>query len=111
MKTFFYFGIMLLLITACSQKQQFDVIIRNGLIYNGSGEKPFIGDIGINDDKIVTVGDLEKARGLKEVDASGMAVSPGFINMLSWSHESLIQDGRSQGNIRQGVTLEVMGEG
>lgn len=90
---------------------QFDVLIRNGTIYDGNGGKPFTGDIGINGDKIAAIGDLKKARGKTEVNAKGLAVAPGFINMLSWANESLIADGRSQGDIRQGVTLEVMGEG
>ncbi len=111
MKRILYSVILFLLSVSCSPKERFDLIIRNGMIFNGSGEKPFVADIAVNDDKIIFLGDLKKARGKQEIDASGMAVSPGFINMLSWAHESLIEDGRSQSNIRQGVTLEVMGEG
>lgn len=89
----------------------YDLIIRHGTIYDGSGGKPFVGDVAVQGDRITAVGDLGTARGHREVEARGLAVAPGFINMLSWSTESLLQDGRSQGEIRQGVTLEVMGEG
>lgn len=98
-------------ITACSNKNQYDVIIRNGLIYDGNGSKPFKGDIAINSDTIAAIGNLSNASAIEIIDAKGMAVSPGFINMLSWATESLIEDGRSQSDIRQGITLEVMGEG
>ncbi len=90
---------------------QYDIILRNGTIYDGSGSDPFAGDVGIHGDKIAAVGDLGAVQATLELDVSGLAVAPGFINMLSWSTESLIQDGRSQSEIRQGVTLEVMGEG
>lgn len=90
---------------------EFDLVIRNGTIYDGSGGKPFIGDVAINGSTIAAIGKLKDARGKTEIDAKGLAVAPGFINMLSWATESLIADGRSQGDIRQGVTLEVMGEG
>jgi N-acyl-D-aspartate/D-glutamate deacylase len=88
-----------------------DVVIRNGTIYDGSGSDPLIGDVAVNGDVIAAVGGLPGVRGRVEIDVAGLAVAPGFINMLSWATESLIQDGRSQGDIRQGVTLEVMGEG
>lgn len=81
------------------------------MIYDGNGGEPYKGDIAILADTIVLIGDLSHASAKNEIDAKGMAVSPGFINMLSWANESLIEDGRSQGDIRQGVTLEVMGEG
>jgi N-acyl-D-amino-acid deacylase len=90
---------------------QYDLIIRNGTIYDGSGNAPSTGDIAIHRDSIAAVGKLTDARGKTEIDAQGLAVAPGFINMLSWATESLIQDGRSQSDIRQGVTLEIMGEG
>lgn len=90
---------------------EFDLVIRNGTIYDGSGGKPFVGDVAINGQTIASLGKLKDARGKTEIDAKGLAVAPGFINMLSWATESLIADGRSQGDIRQGVTLEVMGEG
>ncbi|MEW6304507.1 MAG: D-aminoacylase [Verrucomicrobiota bacterium] len=89
----------------------YDLLIRNGRIYDGSGNAPMTGDVAINGDKIAAVGRLTDARGRRTLDAKGLAVSPGFINMLSWATESLLHDGRSQSDIRQGVTLEVMGEG
>jgi N-acyl-D-amino-acid deacylase len=99
------------LLVACSPKSAFDIILRNGMIYDGSGSISYAGDIAINADTIAAMGDLKSARGEIELDAGGLAIAPGFINMLSWAQESLIEDGRSQSNIRQGVTLEVMGEG
>ncbi len=102
----------LLFFTACNpDKQEYDTIIRNGLIYDGNGAEPYKGDIGIKNDTISFIGDLSKSSAKNEVDAKGNAVAPGFINMLSWATESLIEDGRSQSDIKQGVTLEVMGEG
>jgi N-acyl-D-amino-acid deacylase len=89
----------------------YDVIVRNGTIYDGSGGSPYVGDVLVNGDRIVAVGSAAKAHGRSEIDATGLAVAPGFINMLSWATESLIADGRGQSDIRQGVTLEVMGEG
>jgi N-acyl-D-amino-acid deacylase len=91
--------------------ERYDIIIRGGTVYDGSGSPPVTADIGINADTIAAVGDLSSAKAGTEITATGLAVAPGFINMLSWSTESLIIDGRSQGEIRQGVTLEVMGEG
>ncbi len=100
---------------AAAQKKKpaetYDVVIRNGRIYDGSGGPPVLGDVAIRGDKIAAIGPLHKARGRTEIDAKGLAVAPGFINMLSWATDSLIYDGRSQSDIRQGVTLEVMGEG
>jgi N-acyl-D-amino-acid deacylase len=109
--------VLLLATIACTdQKEQqpatesFDLVIANGTIYDGSGGDPYVGDVGIRGDRIVAIGeDLGPAT--QTIDAKGMAVAPGFINMLSWATESLIEDGRSQSDIRQGVTLEVMGEG
>jgi N-acyl-D-amino-acid deacylase len=98
------------LLSACDSKK-YDTIIRNGLVYDGNGAAPFTADIGIKNDTIAFIGDLSKESAKNEVDAKGKAVSPGFINMLSWAPVSLIEDGRSQGDIRQGVTLEVFGEG
>ena len=91
--------------------EPFDLLIDNGTIYDGSGGTPFVGDVGIRGDRIVFVGPEAPAAGRETVDARGLAVAPGFINMLSWAVESLIEDGRSLGDIRQGVTLEVFGEG
>ena len=89
----------------------YDVLIRGGTIYNGSGAAPFVGDVGIRSDRIVYAGPPQGATAPRVVDAAGLAVSPGFINMLSWSNESLLVDPRGQSELRQGVTLEVMGEG
>ena len=89
----------------------YDLILRNGTIYDGNGGVPFVGDVTINNDVIAAMGKLADAGGRKEINATGLAVAPGFINMLSWATESLIEDGLSQSDIRQGITLEVMGEG
>jgi len=89
----------------------FDVIIKGGTLYDGTGAEGRITDIAIRGDRIAGVGDLANATAKTTIDARGLAVAPGFINMLSWSTESLIQDGRSQSDIRQGVTTEIMGEG
>ena len=89
----------------------FDVIIKGGTVYDGTGTEGRVTDIAIRGDRIASVGDLGNASAKKTIDARGLAVAPGFINMLSWSTESLIQDGRSQSEIRQGVTTEIMGEG
>lgn len=106
-----FFILMSLLFMACTSPKTYDVLIKNGQIYNGSGEKSFRGDIAINADTVAATGQLKGAKGNLEIDATGLAVAPGFINMLSWANVSLIEDGRSQGDIRQGVTLEVLGEG
>jgi N-acyl-D-amino-acid deacylase len=95
----------------CAAPARYDLIIRNGIIYDGSGSDPFAGDIAVAGDRVVRLGDIGQAVAGIEIDAGGMAIAPGFINMLSWSTISLLQDGRSQGEIRQGVTLEVFGEG
>ena len=89
----------------------FDVIIRNGTVYDGTGAEPRKSDIAIRADRIAGIGDFKSAKANTIIDAKGLVVAPGFINMLSWSTESLIQDGRSQSEIRQGVTTEIMGEG
>ncbi len=89
----------------------FDTIIRNGLIYDGSGVAPFNGDVGVKDGRIAALGDLSGACARTVIEAKGLAVAPGFINMLSWLTASLIIDGRSQSELRQGVTTEIFGEG
>ena len=89
----------------------YDVLIRGGTVYDGEGGAPRQADVGIVGDKVTAVGGLAKADARTVIDAKGLAVAPGFINVLSWSTESLIADGRSQGEIRQGVTTEVFGEG
>ncbi len=96
---------------ACAAQPDYDVLVRGGTIYDGSGDAPVVADLAIAGDTIAAIGSLPDATGRIEIDAEGLAVAPGFINMLSWATESLIQDGRSQGDIRQGVTLEVFGEG
>ena len=89
----------------------YDVILRDGTVYDGSGGPGVVADVGIVGDSIAAIGDLDRAAARLEIDARGLAVAPGFINMLSWATESLIEDGRAQSDVRQGVTLEVFGEG
>ena len=103
-----YLGLSL--IFSCSTTNNYDVLIKNGTITDGSGNPTYLGSVGINADTIAAIGKL-KATGTLEIDATGLIVAPGFINVLSWATESLIEDGRSQGDIMQGVTLEVFGEG
>jgi N-acyl-D-amino-acid deacylase len=88
-----------------------DLLVRGGIVYDGTGRPPEVGDVAIRGDRITTVGDVGRLAAPHVIDADGLAVAPGFINMMSWSNESLIEDGASQSEIRQGVTLEVMGEG
>src|ERR1043166_4099968 len=89
----------------------FDVIIKSGTLYDGTGGEPRLVDVAIRGDRIAGVGAFNNAKAKTIIDAKGLAVAPGFINMLSWSTESLIQDGRSQSEIRKGVTTEIMREG
>ncbi len=105
------YSLLLAVIFAGCKKQEYDIVIRGGTVYDGSGKPGVVTDVAINADTVAFIGDLSKAVGKKEVDAKGLAVAPGFINMLSWAVESLIIDGKSQSDIRQGVTLEVFGEG
>jgi N-acyl-D-amino-acid deacylase len=88
-----------------------DCVIKGGTVHDGTGGEGKRADVAIYGDRIVGVGDFKSAKAKTIIDANGLAVAPGFINMLSWSNESLIQDGRSQSEIRQGVTTEIMGEG
>ncbi len=88
-----------------------DWILRNGIIVDGTGAPGYRGDLAIDGDRIAAIGNLTHARGRRELELGGLTVAPGFINMLSWATESLIEDGRSLGDLRQGVTLEVFGEG
>ena len=117
MKTKFTSLLLALLIlfpcTSPSQPQSstFDVLIKNGIVYDGTGSAPINADVAIQGDRIVAIGDLKNAQARTVIDARGLAVAPGFINMLSWSITSLIVDGRSQSEIRQGVTTEIFGEG
>lgn len=100
-----------LLSSGAASPADYDVLVRGGTVYDGSGGEPFVGDVAIKGDKIAYVGPHAPGSAAKVVDATGEAVSPGFINMLSWAVESLIQDGRGLSDTAQGVTLEVFGEG
>ena len=91
--------------------EKFDLVIKGGTLYDGTGEKPRVIDIAVRRDRIVELGNFPPESANSVIDAKGLAVAPGFINMLSWSTESLIEDGRSQSEIREGVTTEIMGEG
>ncbi|HET9294190.1 MAG TPA: D-aminoacylase [Gemmatimonadales bacterium] len=101
----------LLLLLSCAPRPDYDLIIRGGTVYDGTGTPGRVADVAISGDTIAAIGDLAGKRAREEVDASGLAVTPGFINMLSWAVSDLLVDGRSQGDIRQGVTLEIFGEG
>ena len=105
----------LIFLTACSEevthKNDFDIIISNGVVYDGSGEEPTVIDIGIKGALISQMGDLSEYTANENIDVTGLAVAPGLINMLSWATQPLIVDGRALSDIKQGVTLEVMGEG
>ncbi len=90
---------------------EFDLILRGGTVVDGSGRAPFVGDVALKGDRVAEVGDLSDRAAEVDIDVGGLVVAPGFINMLSWSTTSLLVDGRSQGELRQGVTLQVMGEG
>lgn len=95
----------------CAQEAKFDVLIKNGLILDGSGNESYIGDLAIKGDTIAIIGQIEQVTAKQTIDAQGLAVAPGFINMLSWANTTLLHDGRSKSDLFQGVTLEVMGEG
>src|SRR5579863_3843674 len=97
------------LVTAC-RRTAYDVIVRGGTVYDGSGSPGKNADVAIRGDRIAEVGNLGAARGKVEIDGRGLAVAPGFVNMMS-SPDTLFEDGRSQSDIRQGVTLEIFGEG
>ena len=106
MRKFFSFlcaAFFVLNIAVCGCSGDYDVLIKSGLIHDGSGEAPYIADIAIDADRIVALGKLEADADVI-IDAKGLAVAPGFINMLSWAVESLIEDGRSQSDIRQGAS-------
>ena len=83
----------------------YDLILRGGTIYDGSGSEPYVGDLAIRGDEVAALGELGEATAPLELDVEGLAVAPGSVNMMSWANESLIEDGRSQSDIRQGVTL------
>ena len=103
--------LLALVLVGWSTAAEYNVILRGGAIYDGSGLAPVTGDVAIQGDQIVALGDLSADQGKTEIDVQGMSVAPGLINMMCWANESLIADGRSQSDIRQGVTLEVLGEG
>lgn len=111
-KSTFVFYVVIIIVGFCAigSAKTYDVVITSGDVYDGSGGPSYVADVGIKDGHITTIGRLDADADLV-IDAKGLAVSPGFINMLSWSNESLIEDGRSLGEIYQGVTLEVLGEG
>jgi N-acyl-D-amino-acid deacylase len=100
-----------LALTLAACRPTYDIVIRNGTIYDGTGSPGVKGDVAIKGDSIVATGAVGDGRGKIEIDATGMAVAPGFVNMLSHAEDALVYDGRSQSGIRQGVTLEVLGEG
>lgn len=110
-------GLSVLLAVACGSPQgtsssaTYDVVIRGGSIVDGTGGAPFRADLAIRGDRIAAIGQLRNAHGKIELDARGLVVAPGFVNMLSWSNESLLVDGHAQSAVRQGVTTEIMGEG
>ena len=110
MRKVYYLLSFCCLIISCNNKK-YDTIIRNAMVYDGKGGTPYKADIAISNDTIAFIGDLSKAAAINELDAKGKAVAPGFINMLSWSPVTLIEDGRSMGEIKEGVTLQVFGEG
>jgi N-acyl-D-amino-acid deacylase len=106
-------GLVLLLLfaAACQKPVAYDLVLRGGTVYDGSGGSPRVADIAVQNDTIVSIGDLSKAVGREEINATGLAVAPGFINMMCQAGQTLIEDGKAQSDIRQGITLEVLGEG
>src|SRR5256886_4863106 len=111
LRRFFRLVFLTSTIAVAAHAQDFDVIIKGGAVYDGTGGEAQQVDLGIKGDRIAGLGDFSKASAKTIVNANGLVVAPGFINMLSWSTESLIQDGRSQSELREGVTTEIMGEG
>lgn len=103
--------ISMVFLSACTPSFEYDTLLTNALIYDGSGTAPIRGSIAIQADTIVAFGELNNVKAKEIIDVKGLAVSPGFVNMLSWATESLIKDGRGMSDIKQGITLEVMGEG
>ena len=106
-----FFLLAVFIVVNSHGQQQYDLILRGGTVYDGSGSTPVEADVAIQDDTIAAIGDLSLRKGKIELDVRGMAVAPGFINMLSWADGTLLQDGRGVSDIKQGVTLEVFGEG
>lgn len=102
-----FFAFLFALLTVSCQRTTapvYDMLIVGGEVYDGSGNPPIKADVAISGDKIARMGQIDRSQGRRIVDASGQAVAPGFINMLSWSTESLIANGNSQGEVRQGIT-------
>ncbi|MGM0545496.1 MAG: N-acyl-D-amino-acid deacylase family protein [Bacteroidota bacterium] len=110
-KLFYFWALTIALFMMLGCSSDYDIIIKNGTVYDGTSDDPTTADIGIKADTIATIGDLESATAETTVDAEGKTVAPGFINMLSWANHSLLNDGRSMSDIKQGVTLEIFGEG
>ena len=108
---YIFFGLLIWLTSTVAYGQTYDVIIKGGTVYDGSGRAPIRADVAIKGDKVVKIGNLSRAKTTTSIDATGMAVAPGFINMLSWSVDSLIVDPRSLSELKQGVTTQIMGEG
>ncbi|MDP2321503.1 MAG: D-aminoacylase [Acidobacteriota bacterium] len=105
-------AVAILVLAACATPEpQYDILIRNGRVIDGAGTPGVDASLAIRGDRVVAIGPLADATARETIDATGLVVAPGFINMLSWADEPLLLDGRSQGNVRQGVTLEVFGEG
>jgi len=107
----FFWLVCLLIASVANAATQVDLLIRNGVVYDGSGNAPVRGDVAVNDGRVVAVGALRDYTASRQLDAKGLAVAPGFINVLSWAPETLIEDGRGMSDIKQGVTLEIFGEG
>ncbi len=104
--------VTLLVLAGCSDPQPaYDILIRNGRVFDGSGAPGVVTSVAIRGDRIASMAAADSATASVTIDATGLAVAPGFINMLSWADEPLLVDGRSQSDFRQGVTLEVFGEG
>lgn len=103
--------ISVLFVQSCSPANELDLLIHNAQIYDGTGAKPFLGQVGVKDGKIVYVGEEKPISADQTWDAEKKALTPGFINMLSWGYQNLLEDGRSLSDLKQGVTLEVFGEG
>ncbi|MEM1336336.1 MAG: D-aminoacylase [Bacteroidota bacterium] len=107
----FPFALVFSLLFACQSPVQYDRVLQDALIYDGNGESPYRGDIGIQADTIAAIAEANTLKGKEVIAVNGLATAPGFINMLSWANIALLEDGRSQSDIRQGVTLEILGEG
>ena len=105
-------SLIALFVVACSSSgPDFDLVLRGGTVYDGLGGEGYVADVGVRGERVAEIGDLSGSDATLDIDATGLAVAPGFINMLSWANQSLIEDGRAMSDIKQGVTLEIMGEG